>query len=177
MLQQNKIFDACGFPITFFEIISFYRYLDTKSRADFGDPLQSDDACQAIAFEIGRQKIMDIQSEPVNLQIRGDINDIDWGNPNVLTNIMAAVNRGPQKRQSGSQYSGKPGSWGSPEPLLDWKSILEIPSGSEITEKSLKVFFRKAARKYHPDVQGGDETKMKQIIEARDVAYKAMGLV
>ncbi len=64
-----------------------------------------------------------------------------------------------------------------PEPprIIEWKKILEIPEDRSIDERVIKVCFRKLARKYHPDLQGGDESKMKELIEARNEAYKSIG--
>lgn len=82
-----------------------------------------------------------------------------------------------EKRNQYNQKTNKPQTPSQQPTQISWKIILEIPPNTEINERSLKLYFRKAARKYHPDVTGGDDTKMKQILLARDIAYKEMGLL
>lgn len=78
----------------------------------------------------------------------------------------------PNKRQQQQRYVHPP-----PEPpkVIEWKKILGIPNDREVNDRIIKVCFRKLARQYHPDLQGGDETKMKELIEARNEAYKSIG--
>lgn len=48
--------------------------------------------------------------------------------------------------------------------MKDYHSILGVPKGA--SEEDIKTAYRRAAQKYHPDREGGDEAKFKEIKEA-----------
>ncbi|MER3407121.1 MAG: heat-shock protein, partial [Patescibacteria group bacterium] len=48
--------------------------------------------------------------------------------------------------------------------MKDYYQILGVPENAD--EETIKKAFRELAKKYHPDVPGGDAEKFKEILEA-----------
>lgn len=46
---------------------------------------------------------------------------------------------------------------------------------SEPTKEEIKKRYKELARKYHPDINGGDDTKMKELNHYRDILIKTVG--
>jgi hypothetical protein len=178
---------------------------DRKKAMEIGDPYVSEKVCEKIAHIIYSEMVqkitgrMGINIAYENEKLKRD-RDHDkrynkyfnsfsprmsneefkyhnyekWSSMGKFQEIMEFAKRKAQEQLQKTQYiPPKP-----PEPpkLIKWKEILELPTDNRIIdERIIKVCFRKLARKYHPDLQGGDETKMKELIEARNAAYKAIG--
>lgn len=63
-----------------------------------------------------------------------------------------------------------------PKEPIQWRKVLGLPTGIILTEEVIKRYFRKAALKKHPDINGGNVELFRELMEARDLAYAWIGL-
>lgn len=167
-----------------------------------GDPYKSRDACEIIAKLIYNEMLQKInKSFGINIQEENEkfrkeqekdkkererrdkiFNDLysrtnpfsnqeedRWSSTEKFIEIMNFAKQKAYEQQYGKQSQNVKE---IEKETKSWKEILHIPNDREITERTIKVCFRKLARKYHPDLQSGNEKKMKELIEARNQAFK-----
>lgn len=61
----------------------------------------------------------------------------------------------------------------TPQPIKkSWRVVLGLSSNEPANKETIVKKFRELARKYHPDVYKGPDTMMKEILTARDDAFK-----
>ena len=77
------------------------------------------------------------------------------------------------KKQESKQYTAPP-PIAKPVQIFNWRLVLGIGQYEVITEKLIKVKYRKEALKRHPDT-GGSEQLMYELFIARDLAYRFIG--
>lgn len=174
----KDIYMVNGVAISFYEIERWYAecLLTDRALAEYlGNPYENQTSAELIAMRVFGTRIP--PSKPININFNinnsGYYNqsweDGSWASTNTMNKIFDAINRAsnpPPNKPPPTQYK-----------QVDWMKILDISKDAEINEKLIKVSFRKLARKYHPDLPTGSEDKMKELLDARDAAYRAIGIL
>lgn len=183
MLVKNKeLADKIGDPYKSEKVCEriahiIYQEMVNKIYKGIGVDIDEELKRRKMQEEMERSRPKRKQFSPRMTQEEVFYHNTKWSSQSTFNNIMQWAKKKAHEKQYGvpppKQEQQKPLS-PPPPPKIDWKKILQLPEDKPVTEKLIKVYFRKLSRKYHPDL-GGDEEKMKELIEARNEAFKEIG--
>jgi hypothetical protein len=170
--KTDKIYYVNRVPVTYYEIECWWNAACLNEKVGLKPPWECENSCYRIAWKIFGQNMPPSQPVPVQAKI-----DLDgWRDPTVVSKILRAM-RDAQNKQNAQTYKSRIQEPPPPPPPPSWKKVLGIPEYMHVTENVLKEYFRKAAKDNHPDRQGGDERRMKEVLDARDRAVKELGWI
>lgn len=170
---NQDIYMVNGVPISFYEIDRWYQECLKNDRAlalYLGDPYNDKKSAELVAMRVFGTRV------PDSTKFHNFNFNVPSYEPVSMNSIFQALEFA-QKHNTQQQQQKQSDIPPQPVKQIDWQTVLSIPTDTEITPKLVKVCFRKLVRKYHPDLQNGSNEKMCQIIEARDAAYRALGLM
>lgn len=203
-VDQTQAFIIGGLPILYSQIEEWYEnYKNTtpKNKISIPDPYYSEKACWFIAKIIVdkinkksnsqifpttdvEQRITPVEKTSL---IKSNENDYIYGSTeDVIKKAFEELERKfklkqEQIKQNEELRRSKNADFWKSQPVekpkvseKSFREILGLDRNIILTEKVIKSAYYKQAIKCHPDT-GGSDAKFKELLDARDLAYKSIG--